>query len=104
MLDKIFPVLYLSSLLNFCYVWFFAKDEKICKSILRISAIMFLPSVFQSYYSFYQRGPSFNNTVLIVVEHLLNIAITSFAISLTIMIFAGVLDSRVAKRLKNNDR
>ena len=100
MLDKIFPVLYLSSLFNFCYIWFFAKDERICKSILRISVMMFLPSVLQSYYSFYQEGSGFNSTILIVVEYLLHLLITSFAISLTVMIFTGVLDSMVNKRLK----
>ena len=100
MLDKIFPVLYLSSLFNFCYIWFFTKDEKICKSILRISVMMFLPSVLQSYYSFYQEGPGFNSTILIVVEYLLHLLVTSFAISLTVMIFTGVLDSMVNKRLK----
>lgn len=100
MLDKIFPVLYLSSLFNFCYIWFFAKDERICKSILRISVMMFLPSVLQSYYSFYQEGPGFNSTILIVVEYLLHLLVTSFAISLTVMIFTGVLDSMVNKRLK----
>ena len=100
MLDKIFPVLYLSSLFNFCYVWFFAKDEKICKGILRISVMMFLPSVLQSYYSFYQEGPGFTNTALIVAEYFLHLLITSFAISLTVMIFTGVLDGMVNKRLK----
>lgn len=100
MLDKIFPVLYLSSLFNFCYIWFFAKDEKICRSILRISVMMFLPSVLQSYYSFYREGPGFNSTILIVVEYLLHLLVTSFAISLTVMIFTGVLDSMVNKRLK----
>ena len=100
MLDKIFPVLYLSSLFNFCYIWFFAKDEKVCRSILRISVMMFLPSVLQSYYSFYQEGPNFTSTIPIIAEYFLHLLITSFAISLTVMIFTGVLDNMVNKRLE----
>ena len=100
MISKLFLVLFLSGFLNFCYVWLFAKDEKVCKSILRISVIMILPSVLQSYYTFYQKGPSFNSTSLIVVEYLLNLLFTSFMISLAVMSFTGALDSRISKRVE----
>lgn len=100
MVSKLFLVLFLSGILNFCYIWFFAKDEKVCKSILRISVIMILPSVLQSYYTFYQKGPSFNSTSLIVVEYLLNLLLTSSMISLAVMSFTGALDSRISKRVE----
>lgn len=100
MISKLFLVLFLSGILNFCYIWFFAKDEKVCKSTLRISVIMILPNVLQSYYIFYQKGPSFNSTSLIVVEYLLNLLLTSFMISLTVMSFTGALDSRISRRVE----
>lgn len=97
MISKLFLVLFLSGILNFCYIWFFAKNEKVCKSTLRISVIMILPNVLQSYYTFYQKGPSFNNTILIIVEYFLNLLLTSFMISLAVMSFTGALDSRISK-------
>ena len=100
MISKLFPVLFLSGILNLCYIWFFAKDEKMYKSTLRVSVIMILPSVLQSYYTFYQKGPSFNSTSLIVVEYLLNLLLTSFMISLAVMSFTGALDSRISKRVE----
>ena len=100
MISKLFLVLFLSGILNFCYIWFFAKDEKVCKSTLRISVTMILPNVLQSYYIFYQKGPSFNSTSLIVVEYLLNLLLTSFMISLAVMSFTGALDSRISKRVR----
>lgn len=103
MISKLFLVLFLSGILNFCYIWFFAKDEKVCKSTLRISVIMILPNVLQSYYIFYQKGPSFNSTSLIVVEYLLNLLFTSFMISLAVTSFTGALDSRISKRIEERE-
>ena len=103
MISKLFLVLFLSGILNFCYIWFFAKDEKVCKSTLRISVIMILPNVLQSYCIFYQKGPSFNITSLIVVEYLLNLLLTSFMISLAVMAFTGALDSRISKRVEERE-
>lgn len=100
MISKLFPVLFLSSILNFCYIWFFAKNEKVCKSTLRISVVLILPSVLQSYYIFYQKGPSFNTTILIVAEFLLNLLFTSFVISFAIISLTGALDSRINKRVE----
>ncbi len=103
MISKLFLVLFLSGILNFCYIWFFAKNEKVCKSTLRISVIMILPNVLQSYYTFYQKGPSFNSTSLIVVEYLLNLLLTSFMISLAVMSFTGALDSGISKRVEERE-
>lgn len=103
MISKLFLVLFLSGILNFCYIWFFAKDERVYKSTLRISVIMILPNVLQSYYNFYQKGPSFNSTSLIVVEYLLNLLLTSFMISLAVMSFTGALDSRISKRIEERE-
>lgn len=103
MIDNIFIVLLISGVFNFWYIWFHGKNEKVCKRLIKVSSILLLPRVLQSFYSFTLESPVFSSTLFIVLGFLFNLIITSLMISFIILALVGALDDIVIKRLKEKE-
>ena len=104
MIDIIFTVFFISGVFNFLYIWFFAKTENVCKRLLRISSIFFLPRVIQSFYNFILEGFTFSSTILIILEFSFNLIATSCMISFITLSITGALDDIFIKRLKEREK